>query len=91
MRFGEYEIVETIGEGGMGIVYRAYEPALDRDVAIKVLKDDLRGQKTLMARFKREGQAAASLNHPNIVHIYSVGSVDGIPYIAMEYVNGESL
>ena len=90
-RFGDYEIVATIGEGGMGIVYRALEPALGRHVAVKVLKDDLCGHQTLLARFEREGQAVASLNHPNIVHIYSVGAVEGIPYIAMEFVDGESL
>ncbi|MDP7640470.1 MAG: protein kinase, partial [Candidatus Hydrogenedentes bacterium] len=91
MEFGEYESIETIGEGGMGVVYRAHDPTLGRDVAIKVLRDGLRAQKNLRARFRREGQAVASLNHPNIVQIYSVGTVNGIPYIAMEYVDGESL
>ncbi len=89
--FGNYDIQESIGQGGMGIVYRAHDAALGRDVAIKVLKEDLRSHAGIVARFQREGQAFASLNHPNIVHIYSVGSVGKIPYIAMEYIEGESV
>ncbi len=87
--FGNYDIQESIGQGGMGIVYRAHDIGLGRDVAIKVLREDLRAHAGIVARFQREGQAFASLNHPNIVHIYSVGSVGAIPYIAMEYIEGE--
>ena len=89
--FGPYEIQETIGQGGMGVVYRAHDSALDRAVALKVLKDDLRAQSAVVARFQREGEAFAKLNHPNIVHIFSVGKVGDIPYLAMEFIDGEPL
>ncbi|MDK1020951.1 MAG: serine/threonine-protein kinase, partial [Candidatus Hydrogenedentes bacterium] len=89
--FGDYEIIETIGHGGMGIVYRAHDMALGRIVALKVLKDDLRSSRQICARFQREAEAFASLNHPNIVHIYAVGSVGRIPFISMEYIEGQSL
>jgi predicted Ser/Thr protein kinase len=89
--FGNYEILETIGHGGMGIVYRAMDLALDRAVALKVLREDLRSQTHLVARFQREGEAFATLNHPNIVHIYAVGKVGRIPYLAMEYIEGTPL
>ena len=87
-RFGSYEIMETVGQGGMGVVYRAYDTVLKRVVALKILRDDLRDQAHLVARFQREAEAFASLNHPNIVHIYSVGRVGRIPYIAMECIDG---
>lgn len=89
--FGPYEIQETVGQGGMGVVYRAHDTALDRAVALKVLKDDLRAQSAVVARFQREGEAFAKLNHPNIVHIFSVGKVGDIPYLAMEFIDGEPL
>ncbi|MBX7256571.1 MAG: serine/threonine protein kinase [Candidatus Hydrogenedentes bacterium] len=88
---GTYEVFEELGRGGMGIVYRALDLSLDRVVAIKVLRDDLRTQPQIVARFGREARAAASLDHPNIVQIYAVGSEDRVPYIAMEYVNGTPL
>ena len=89
--FGPYDIQETIGQGGMGIVYRAHDTSLDRAVALKVLREDLRGDANLVARFQREAEAFATLNHPNIVHIYSVGAVGDIPYIAMEHIEGKAL
>ena len=89
--FGNYEIERTLGQGGMGIVYRAKEASLDRTVALKVLKEDLRTQPAIAARFQREAEAFATLNHPNIVHIYSVGKVGRIPYIAMECIEGKPL
>lgn len=89
--FGDYDIIETVGQGGMGIVYRAKDTSLGREVALKVLKDDLRSHKSVAARFQREAQAYATLNHPNIVHIYSVGAVGQIPFIAMELVKGMPL
>ena len=89
--FGDYDIIETVGQGGMGIVYRAVDTALGRTVALKVLKDDLRTHTAVVARFQREAQAYATLNHPNIVKIFSVGAVGNIPYIAMELVDGEPL
>ncbi|MFA6241032.1 MAG: serine/threonine-protein kinase, partial [Candidatus Hydrogenedentales bacterium] len=88
---GNYEVFEELGRGGMGIVYRALDLSLDRVVAIKVLRDDLRAQPQIVTRFGREARAAASLDHPNIVQIYTVGSEDRIPYIAMEYINGTPL
>ena len=89
--FGSYEILETTGTGGMAIVYRAIDLALGRTVAVKVLRDDLRTRPSIVARFKREAQAFATLSHPNIVHIYSVGSIANIPYLAMEYIEGRTL
>jgi hypothetical protein len=89
--FGVYDILETVGQGGMGVVYRAHDTALDRVVALKVLKEDLRQNKQIAARFQREAEAIASLNHPSIVHIYSVGAVGRIPYIAMEFIQGAPL
>lgn len=89
--FGDYEIIETVGQGGMGIVYRAHDASLGRVVALKVLKDDLRASKQICARFQREAEAFASLNHPNIVHIYSVGSVGNIPFLSMEFIEGSPL
>ena len=89
--FGDYDIIETVGQGGMGIVYRATDTNLNREVALKVLKDDLREHSAIVARFQREAEAYATLNHPNIVHIYSVGAVGKIPYIAMQMIHGMPL
>jgi len=88
---GNYEILETLGSGGMGVVYRAHDHTLDRTVALKVLRDDLRVQAHLVTRFQREARAVAALDHPNIVQVYSVGAIDEIPYIAMEFVEGRAL
>ncbi len=84
---GNYEIFEEVGRGGMGIVYRALDLSLDRIVAVKVLRDDLRSQPQIVSRFSREAKAAACLDHPNIVQIYAVGNADGTPYIAMEFID----
>lgn len=84
---GNYELFEEIGRGGMGIVYRALDLSLDRIVAIKILRDDLRAHQSIVTRFSREAQAAARLDHPNIVQIFSVGAADRTPYIAMEFVD----
>jgi len=88
---GNYEIFEEVGRGGMGIVYRALDLSLDRVVAVKILRDDLRSQPQIVTRFSREAKAAASLDHANIVQIYSVGNEDGTPYIAMEFVDAVPL
>ena len=88
---GGYEILETVGSGGMGVVYRAQDRALDRQVALKVLRDDLRNHPDIVARFQREAEAFASLDHPNIVHIYSVGLENEVPYFAMEFIEGHTL
>jgi len=88
---GKYRIVDQIGEGAMGVVYRALDPVLNRAVAIKVMSDALARDDELRGRFLREAQAAGSLQHPNVITIYDFGEVDGHPYIAMEYVEGADL
>jgi len=88
---GRYQIVRRLGAGGMGTVYLARDPELDRQVAIKLVKDDLTDDPELRARFSREARAAARLSHPNIITIFDIGEDGGRPFIAMEYVEGESL
>src|SRR5262245_7833740 len=87
----KYRVIEQVGEGAMGAVYRALDPVLNRTVAIKVMSDALAREDELRRRFLREAQAARSLRHPNIVTIYDFGEVDGHLYIAMEFVEGEDL
>jgi eukaryotic-like serine/threonine-protein kinase len=86
---GRYEVVDLIGHGGMGALYRARDPRIGRYVAIKLLRADF-DTPELRDRFFREAAAAGSLSHPNIVTIYDVGEDDGLPFIAMEYVRGET-
>lgn len=86
-----YEIIKTIGEGGMANVYLANDTILDRKVAIKVLRGDLASDEKFVRRFQREALSASSLSHPNIVEIYDVGEDDGDYYIVMEYVDGKNL
>ena len=86
-----YEIIKSIGEGGMANVYLAHDLILDRDVAIKVLRGDLAGDEKFVRRFQREALAASSLSHPNIVEMYDVGEDNGTYYIVMEYVEGRTL
>lgn len=86
-----YEIIEEIGNGGMAIVYKARCKMLNRNVAIKVLKDEYKVDEEFVKKFNRESQAAASLSHPNIVSVYDVGHDDGIYYIVMELVEGITL
>jgi serine/threonine protein kinase len=86
---GRYEVVDLIGQGGMGALYRARDPRIGRYVAIKVLRRDY-DTPELRDRFSREARAAGSLSHQNIVTIYDVGEEDGLPFIAMEYVRGET-
>ncbi|MDP3854189.1 protein kinase [Phenylobacterium sp.] len=88
---GRYEVQARIGEGAMADVYRAYDPGINRVLAIKVLKAEFRQNRHYVARFLREAKAAGALSHPNIVTIYDVGEVDGYPYIAMELLDGEPL
>jgi len=89
--FGPYTIVEKIAEGGMGVVYKAFQESLNRHVAIKVLRRELTGDPQFIARFRREALAVAKLNHPNILAIYDASVTQGWHYIAMEYVDGGSL
>jgi TolB-like protein len=88
---GHYRIVEKIGEGGMGVVYRARDERLDRDVAIKVLPEEVAENPDRLARFEQEAKSLAGLNHPNIVTIFSVEEAEGTRFIAMELVEGDSL
>jgi tetratricopeptide (TPR) repeat protein/TolB-like protein len=89
--FGHYEILEHLGGGGMGDVYRARDLTLGRLVAIKVLREASSADADKLARFEQEARSASALNHPNIVTIHEVGSVDGVRYIAMELVDGSTL
>lgn len=86
-----YEIIKTLGEGGMANVYLAYDTILDRDVAVKVLRGDLANDEKFVRRFQREALSASSLSHPNIVEVYDVGEDDGQYYIVMEYCPGKTL
>lgn len=86
-----YEVSAELGRGGMGIVYRAYEPALERAIALKVLAPDLADQPGVVARLHREAISIARLRHPNIALLYEFGYADGTPFLAMEYVPGLSL
>ena len=90
-RLGPYEIVAPIGAGGMGEVYRARDTKLNRDVAIKVLPDLFANDSERLARFQREAQVLASLNHPNIAHIHGLEDSDGVHALVMELVEGEDL
>ncbi len=86
-----YEIIRSIGEGGMANVYLGYDTILDRNVAIKILRGDLSSDEKFVRRFQREALSASSLAHPNIVEMYDVGEDDGVYYIVMEYVDGLTL
>src|SRR5437660_1051169 len=86
---GPYRILEKIGEGGMGAVYRGVDTRLNRPVAIKILS--CAGDSGPRQRFLQEARAASALNHPHIVHVYDIGSTDDADYIVMEFVDGETL
>ena len=88
---GGYKVVEKIGAGGMGEVYRAHDAKLQRDVALKVLPEAFVADPERMARFQREARTLASLNHPHIASLYDLEETDGIPFLVMELVEGEDL
>src|ERR1700736_1739571 len=90
-RLGPYEILSAIGAGGMGEVYRARDTRLDRIVAIKVLPAHLADEPELRERFEREARTIASLNHPHICVLHDIGQQDGVDYLVMEYLEGETL
>jgi serine/threonine protein kinase len=87
----QYQISEKLGEGGMGVVWKARDTNLDRFVALKTLSAERLADPERKRRFMQEAKAASGLNHPNIVHIYDIADADGIQFIAMEYVAGKTL
>lgn len=90
-RLGGYRILQVIGSGGMGVVFRAHDPQLDREVALKAMLPALAASETARQRFLREARAAASLFHDHIIPIYQVGEQHGVPFLAMPFLQGESL
>src|SRR5262245_4932627 len=90
-RLGPYEVLAPLGAGGMGEVYRARDPRLGREVAIKVLPAALSADPDRLKRFEQEARAAGLLNHPNITAVYDIGSHEGAPYVVSELLEGETL
>src|SRR5580700_3612684 len=90
-KLGPYEVQEPLGAGGMGEVYRARDTRLGRDVAVKVLPTHLAADSELRQRMEREARSISSLNHPHICTLHDVGSQDGVDYLVMEYLLGETL
>src|ERR1700723_1604316 len=90
-RFGRYEILGELGHGAMGVVYKARDPQIGRLVALKTINSSLVDRPDLLERFYQEAQSAGKLQHPNIVTIFELGKAEETPYIAMEYLDGESL
>ena len=90
-RLGPYEIIAQLGQGGMGIVFRARDTKLERDVAVKVLPRNLAEDPDALGRFEREAKAVAALSHPNILAIHDFGREEGTVYAAMELLEGETL
>src|SRR6201998_4034715 len=91
VRLGPYEILDALGAGGMGEVYRARDTRLGRDVAVKILPTEFSADPIRKQRFEREAKTISSLNHPNICTLHDVGSQDGLEYLVMECVEGEAL
>lgn len=90
-RIDRYRILDRIGQGGMGDVYRGRDDSLDRDVAVKVLAPHLSRDSSFVYRFRREAAAAAQIHHPNVVHVYLIGEEDGQHFFAMKFIDGETL
>src|SRR5205814_492855 len=90
-KLGRYEIRSKIGEGGMGEVYLAEDTRLHRKVALKTLPGELNADQDQISRFEQEATAAAALNHPNIAHVYEISEQDHVNFIAMEFIDGQTL
>jgi hypothetical protein len=92
-QLGRYIVLEEVGSGGMGVVYAAYDPDLHRRVAVKLLHPEITqaGQSSGRARLLREAQAMARVSHPNVIHVYDVGTVDEQVFLAVEFIDGETL
>ena len=90
-QLGHYQILEKLGEGGMGVVYKARDSHLDRLVVLKILPKGFIADEERRKRFRQEAKTASALNHPNIVTIYDIDRVDGVDFIAMEYIEGKTL
>jgi serine/threonine-protein kinase len=90
-RIGKYDVVGVLGQGGMGVVYRARDPRIGRDVAIKTLTEGITGDPDMLKRFYQEAGHTGNLRHPNIVTVYDFGDEEGLPYIVMEFLDGEPL
>ena len=88
-RIGKYDIIEELGHGGMGVVYRCMDPAIGREVAIKTLTEGFADDPSLLARFYDELRITGNLSHANIVTVYEAGDMDGTPFIVMECVKGD--
>src|SRR5262249_8046476 len=90
-KIGKYQVLERIGRGGMGMIFKAHDPVLDRPVALKVISTEVEVTPEIRARFLREAQACARLKHPHIVTVYDMGEDDGRLYIVMELLEGDEL
>ena len=90
-KIGKYDVLDILGRGGMGVIYKAVDPAIGRQVAIKMITGAYSEDPDLLKRFYREAQSTGTLQHPNIVTVYELGDLDGTPYLVMEFLDGEGL